>query len=167
MRGGGGCHEAVLKGRQSLSKHWGLNVENNRARRMFGRRRCREFRKPMILIYDTETTGLPRDWNAPSPTATIGLVWSSWRGNCTTLRANSCPVATASCSLTGSRFRSTPPRFTESPPPVRKRGLPLDQVMEEFMADAAQATYVMGHNIGFDVNVAGAELVRLGKRPRV
>ena len=24
-----------------------------------------EFRRLMILIYDTETTGLPRDWNAP------------------------------------------------------------------------------------------------------
>ena len=23
------------------------------------------FEGPMILIYDTETTGLPRDWNAP------------------------------------------------------------------------------------------------------
>ena len=37
--------------------------------------------------------------------------------------------------------------------------------MEEFMADAAQATYVMGHNIGFDVNVAGAEVGRLGQAP--
>ena len=44
-------------------------------------------------------------------------------------------------------------------------GLPLDQVMEEFLADAELATYVMGHNIGFDVNVAGAELVRLGQAP--
>ena len=48
---------------------------------------------------------------------------------------------------------------------AQEEGLPLDQVMEEFMADAAQATYVMGHNIGFDVNVAGAELVRLGQAP--
>ena len=48
---------------------------------------------------------------------------------------------------------------------AQEEGAPLAEVMEAFMADAVKATYVMGHNIGFDVNVAGAELVRLGLDP--
>ncbi len=35
-------------------------------------------------------------------------------------------------------------------------------VLEEFNQDLARASYVMGHNIEFDVNIVGAEYHRLG-----
>ena len=120
----------------------------------------------MILIYDTETTGLPRDWNAPITDGDnwprlVQLAWQLHdpqgkllsRGN-RIVQPNGFTIPFNSTKIHG----ITTARAQEE-------GLPLDQVMEEFMADAAQATYVMGHNIGFDVNVAGAELVRLGQAP--
>jgi DNA polymerase-3 subunit alpha len=120
----------------------------------------------MILIYDTETTGLPRDWNAPITDGDnwprlVQLAWQLHDPQGKLLSRGNRIVQPDGFTIP---FNSTKIHGITTAR-AQQEGLPLDQVMEEFMADAAQATYVMGHNIGFDVNVAGAELVRLGQAP--
>ena len=120
----------------------------------------------MILIYDTETTGLPRDWNAPITDSDnwprlVQLAWQLHDPQGKLLSRGNRIVQPDGFTIP---FNSTKIHGITTAR-AQEEGLPLDQVMEEFMADAAQATYVMGHNIGFDVNVAGAELVRLGQAP--
>ena len=120
----------------------------------------------MILIYDTETTGLPRDWNAPITDSDnwprlVQLAWQLHDTQGKLLSRGNRIVQPEGFTIP---FNSTKIHGITTAR-AQEEGLQLGQVMEEFMADAAQATYVMGHNIGFDVSVAGAELVRLGLAP--
>ena len=47
-----------------------------------------------------------------------------------------------------------------------EEGLDLAAVVDDFMADFDQATFIVGHNIDFDKKILGAELIRL-HRPDV
>ena len=42
-----------------------------------------------------------------------------------------------------------------------EEGRNLTAVIEEFMSDFDQATFIVGHNVDFDKKIVGAELVRL------
>ena len=117
----------------------------------------------MILVYDTETTGLPRDWNAPLTDGEnwprlVQLAWQLHtpdgklvsRGN-RIVKPDGFTIPYNAAKVHG----ITTERATEV-------GLPLTEVMEEFGRDLDQAEHVMGHNIEFDVNIMGAEWIRLG-----
>ncbi len=43
-----------------------------------------------------------------------------------------------------------------------KEGLDLKDVLDEFYIDVERATFLVGHNIDFDINIVGAEYYRLG-----
>ena len=47
---------------------------------------------------------------------------------------------------------------------AREHGEDLRTVLDWFLEDFQQATYLVGHNISFDQKVVGAELIRIGKR---
>ena len=117
----------------------------------------------MILVYDTETTGLPRDWNAPLTDSEnwprlVQLAWQLHtpdgklvsRGN-RIVRPDGFTIPYNAAKVHG----ITTERAAEV-------GLPLADVMEEFGRDLDRAEHVMGHNIEFDVNIIGAEWIRLG-----
>ena len=118
----------------------------------------------MILIYDTETTGLPRDWNAPLTDSEnwprlVQLAWQLHmpdgqlvsRGN-HIVKPDGFTIPYNSAKVHG----ITTERATEV-------GLPLAEVMEMFGRDLERAEHVMGHNIEFDVNIMGAEYIRMGE----
>lgn len=118
----------------------------------------------MFLIYDTETTGLPRDWNAPLTDSEnwprlVQLAWQMHdaqgklisRGN-RIVRPDGFTIPFTSAKIHGIT--------TER---AQQEGFPLEEVLAEFDKDLAQATYVMGHNIEFDVNIVGAEYHRLSQ----
>ncbi len=118
----------------------------------------------MILIYDTETTGLPRDWNAPISDSDnwprlVQLAWQLHDANGKLLSRGNRIVQPDGFTIP---YNSTKIHgiTTER---AQEEGAPLADVAAEFMADAAKAKYVMGHNVGFDVNVVGAELLRLNQ----
>ncbi|MGB1100055.1 MAG: DNA polymerase III subunit alpha, partial [Flavobacteriales bacterium] len=118
----------------------------------------------MILIYDTETTGLPRDWNAPISDSDnwprlVQLAWQLHDANGKLLSRGNRIVQPDGFTIP---YNSTKIHgiTTER---AQAEGMPLAEVAAEFMADAAKAKYVMGHNVGFDVNVVGAELLRLNQ----
>ncbi|WP_162341101.1 DNA polymerase III subunit alpha [Cyclobacterium salsum] len=119
----------------------------------------------MYLIFDTETTGLPRDYNAPiSDLANWPrLVQLAWQ-----LHDEKGGL------VSQQNFIVKPEGFTIpynaekihgiSTQRALKDGHELEQVLEAFEKDLEKCRFLVGHNIGFDINVVGAEMLR-AKRP--
>ena len=117
----------------------------------------------MFLIFDTETTGLPRNWNAPLTDADnwprcIQIAWQlhSKDGSC----------------LAHEDYLVVPDGFVIpydaekihgiSTALAQKDGIPLSEVLEKFQQAVAQCEFIGGHNVSFDLNIMGAEFLRLG-----
>ncbi|WP_143962313.1 DNA polymerase III subunit alpha [Litoribacter populi] len=115
----------------------------------------------MYLIFDTETTGLPRDYNAPITDLDnwprlVQLAWQlhDERGNL----------------ISNNNFIVKPEGFTIpynaekvhgiSTDRALKEGHDLEKVLKIFHEDVEKAKYLVGHNIGFDINVCGSEYLR-------
>jgi len=125
----------------------------------------------MYLFFDTETTGLPLNWKAPmhdldnwprvlqlawgvvddtdvGPILRDGLIhkslikpdgWTVPDGDFWVEHGYS----TAGCEA---------------------EGRPIAEVLDEFLRDLNTCRYLISHNLSFDYNVLGAELLRAGKK---
>ena len=115
----------------------------------------------MYIIFDTETTGLPQNYNAPiSDTDNwprmVQLAWQLHdakgglmsRGN-EIVRPEGYDIPFSSTKIHGIT--------TER---AQRDGKPLHEVLGRFLEDARKANFNVGHNIEFDVNVVGCELFR-------
>ncbi|MGY6742036.1 MAG: DNA polymerase III subunit alpha [Cecembia sp.] len=115
----------------------------------------------MYIIFDTETTGLPRNYDAPMEDLDnwprlVQLAWQlhDAKGNL----------------ISNNNFIVKPEGFTIpynaekvhgiSTERASKEGHELNKVLQIFHEDVAKAKYLVGHNIGFDINVVGAEFLR-------
>ena len=118
----------------------------------------------MFLIFDTETTGLPRNWNAPLSDSDnwprcIQIAWQ--------LHASDGRM------ISFDNFIITPEGFDIpfesekvhgiSTALAKRDGTDLKTVVELFLSVMDQADFLVGHNLKFDLNIMGAELLRLGK----
>jgi DNA polymerase III subunit alpha len=117
----------------------------------------------MFLIYDTETTGLPRNYEAPVTDLenwprVVQLAWQ---------------LHDADGSLIEARdFIIRPENFTIPYNAAKVHGITtelalelgddLKLVLEQFIGALEQTNVVVGHNIDFDLNIIGAEFVRCG-----
>ena len=117
----------------------------------------------MYIIFDTETTGLPKRWNAPLTDSEnwprcIQIAWQ--------VHADSGEL------LSHEDYLIQPDGFTVpydaeqihgiSTALAEQQGRPLDEVLTLFSTALEQAEYVGGHNVTFDLNIMGAEFLRLG-----
>ncbi len=117
----------------------------------------------MFLIFDTETTGLPGDWNAPLTDVNnwprcVQIAWQlhDKGGNC----------------ISHEDYLVIPDGYTIpydseiihgiSTALAKKEGIPLSEVLEKFRLILNQCEFVGGHNVKFDLNIMGAEFLRLG-----
>lgn len=117
----------------------------------------------MYLIFDTETTGLPQNWNAPITDTQnwprcIQIAWQlhDAYGNL---------IENADYIIKPEGF--TIPLNSEnihgiSTDLALKDGIPLSEVLEKFNNTIAKTTFIVGHNVNFDLNVMGCEFHRLG-----
>jgi len=122
----------------------------------------------MFLIFDTETTGLPKDWNAPITDSDNWprLVQLAWQLHDETGKL-----------LSAKNFIVKPEGFTIpynsekihgiSTERALKDGHDLAYVLDEFEKDLANTTYNVGHNVEFDINVVGAEYYRISKQTQL
>lgn len=117
----------------------------------------------MYLVFDTETTGLPRDWNAPH-TATanwprlVQIAWFLLDGNHQTIEFMNRIVRPSGFTIPADASRIhgiTTAIATE-------RGWPLETVLGEFHSALKRASFVVAHNIEFDSKIVGAEYARMG-----
>lgn len=116
------------------------------------------------LFFDTETTGLPRDYKAPSSDTRnwprmVQLAWILTDENGTRLNERNRIVKpegfTIPAEAAGLHGITTERAMEE--------GQPLTEVISQFLTDLGEAGFIVGHNIAFDKKIVGAELVRLGR----
>ena len=117
----------------------------------------------MYLIYDTETTGLPKDFSAP-PTDTdnwprmVQIAWQLHDKTGKLLENKSYIVYPDGYDIP---FNAVQIHgiTTEK---AQKEGLPLQEVLDKFREALKKTEILGGHNLSFDQGVVGAEFVRMG-----
>lgn len=121
---------------------------------------------PEYLFFDTETTGLPRSWNAPVSDVDnwprlVQLAYMGFDGDGKQLSRVDMIVRPEGFTIPAeaSRIHGI---TTER---AMREGLPLDEVLAAFKTQLDQAQYLVGHNIGFDEKIVGAEFLRAGGQP--
>ena len=115
----------------------------------------------MYLFFDTETTGLPRNWKAPVSDLNnwprlVQLAWLQYdiAGN----------------QIGGNNFIIKPEGFIIpadaskihgiSQDRALREGVALKTVLSDYQNLISQSTNLVAHNISFDEKIVGAELVR-------
>lgn len=119
--------------------------------------------KPYYLFFDTETTGVPKDYNAPASNTWNWprLVQLGWI--LTDESGNEISSGNEIIKPEGFSIPSDASRVHGITKEVALRdGKPLKQVIESFLKDTKGIRCFVGHNVSFDQRVVGAELYRLG-----
>lgn len=116
----------------------------------------------MFLIFDTETTGLPTSWNAPLTDFSnwprvVQLAWQLHDSTGKLLSAKSYIIQPDGFTIP---FNAEKVHGISTERALRE-GLPLSEVTLAFLEALNQCAYVAGHNIEFDINVMGCEMLRL------
>ena len=117
-----------------------------------------------FLIFDTETTGLPKNYNAPIEDLDNWprLVQLAWE-----LHDKEGKLVTAKNYII-KPVGFTIPYGSEkvhgiSTQKANDEGKDLTEVLAEFSKDLENTILVIGHNVEFDLNILGAEYLRLGQ----
>ncbi|NOX46516.1 MAG: 3'-5' exonuclease [Chlorobi bacterium] len=115
----------------------------------------------MYLFFDTETTGLPRNWKAPVTDL------NNW--------PRMVQIAWILCDDNGNRIESAdfiikPENYTIPVAAARvhgistkramKEGEDLKRILDRFNELVKEADFIVAHNISFDEKILGAELLR-------
>jgi DNA polymerase-3 subunit alpha len=115
----------------------------------------------MFLIFDTETTGLPKNWKAPLSDSDnwprlVQLAWQLHDDSGKLLNAENFIIKPEGYTIpyNASKIHGI---TTDR---ANAEGHDLNKVLAIFEKELQNCTYVVGHNIGFDVNIVGAECHR-------
>ena len=117
----------------------------------------------MFLVFDTETTGLPKRWDAPISDhenwpRCIQIAWQ--------LHDNFGSCIEHKDFIVGPDGFDIPYESEQihgiSTALAIKRGSNINSILADFNVALAKSKYIIGHNVKFDVNIIGAELDRLG-----
>ncbi len=117
----------------------------------------------MFLIFDTETTGLPKNWNAPYTDTDNWprVVQIAWQ-----LHDASGALIEHHDYLINPDGFSIPYNAEEihgiSTELAQQEGHELAEILTKFNVALANAEFVVGQNVGFDINVVGCEFERIG-----
>lgn len=119
----------------------------------------------MFLIFDTETTGLPKKWKAPLTDfdnwpRMVQLAWQ-----CHDLKGN---YLYAKNHVIKPEGYSIPKEATDihgiSDEIANEKGITLKDALTDFIEDVKKAKLIIGHNVDFDINIVGSELLRCGMK---
>lgn len=115
----------------------------------------------MYLIFDTETTGLPKRWDAPTtdtdnwPRA-IQIAWQlhDEMGNCLEHQDYLIKPEGFNIPYDAERIHGISTELAQ------EKGISLQQVLEEFNQALERTKFIVGQNVGFDINIMGCEFYR-------
>ena len=122
----------------------------------------------MYLFFDTETTGLPRNWRAPVSDVDnwprmIQIAWQEYDEN--------------GNNLTKSEYIIRPEGFSIPADAAAVHGISteraleeghyLEEVLNDFVNALNQTQTLVAHNMSFDEKIVGAELIRSGVDSRL
>lgn len=117
----------------------------------------------MYLIFDTETTGLPKRWDAPITDSDnwprcIQIAWQLHDEMGQLVEHQDYLVKPEGFNIPydAERIHGISTELAEHD------GIPLMEVLEKFNVVLGKAKFIVGQNLGFDVNIMGAELHRMG-----
>ena len=117
----------------------------------------------MYLIFDTETTGLPKRWGAPiSDTDNwprcIQIAWQLHDDMGRVIEHQDYLVKPEGFNIPydAERIHGISTELAEA------EGIPLAEVLEKFNIALSKTKFIVGQNLGFDVNIMGCEFYRLG-----
>lgn len=116
----------------------------------------------MYLFFDTETTGLPRDYKAPVSDSNnwprlVQIAWAwfdadgnAWDSYSYVIRPDGFTISEEVAKI----HRVTQER-------AEREGVDLKQALDHFAEEVKKAEFIIGHNIDFDDKIVGAEFYRL------
>jgi len=116
----------------------------------------------MYLVFDTETTGLPRNYNAPISDSDnwprlVQLAWAwydaegnRWDYHNHIIKPEGFVIPADAAKV---HRISTEKALAE--------GKPLREILDIFVKEVSRARHIVGHNVDFDERIVGAELFRL------
>lgn len=115
----------------------------------------------MYLIFDTETTGLPRDYSAPITDfdnwpRLVQLAWQLHDHTGKLMSSGNYIVKPEGFTIP---FNSEKIHGISTKKAI-KEGHDLEFVLKEFRKDMDKAYFLVGHNVSFDESVMGAEFLR-------
>jgi DNA polymerase-3 subunit alpha len=115
----------------------------------------------MYIIFDTETTGLPRDWNAPITDTenwprVIQIAWQLHDDMGRLVEHQDFLIQPEGFDIPfdAEQIHGISTELASA------EGRPLSEVLELFNIALGKAKFVVGQNIQFDINVTGCEFVR-------
>lgn len=117
----------------------------------------------MFLIFDTETTGLPKRYNAPVSATDnwprcVQIAWQLHDINGVLIEHQDYLIQPEGYDIPYDSERI----HGISTELAAQQGLPLAQVLSRFKTVMEQAVFVVGQNINFDLNIVGCEFYRAG-----
>ncbi len=118
----------------------------------------------LLFFFDTETTGLPRSWNAPlrdldNWPRMVQLAWMLCDGAGNEV-ASACRIVLPQGYVIPTEASRVHGITTER---ALAEGLPLADVLDEVLPQLEKAAVAIAHNISFDEKILGAECLRLGR----
>ena len=117
----------------------------------------------MYLIFDTETTGLPKKWAAPiSDTDNwprcVQIAWQlhDEMGNLLEHQDYLIQPDGFNIPYDAERIHGISTELAQ------QQGVSLSEMLDKFNTTLSKAKFIVGQNLGFDVNIMGCEFYRLG-----
>ncbi len=117
----------------------------------------------MYLIFDTETTGLPKSWNAPITDTDnwprcIQIAWQLHDALGNVIEHNDFLIQPDGFNIPydAERIHGISTDLAE------EQGIQLKDGLALFNEALGKATFIVGQNVGFDINIMGCEFHRLG-----
>ncbi|WP_461533872.1 DNA polymerase III subunit alpha [Sinomicrobium sp.] len=117
----------------------------------------------MYLIFDTETTGLPKRWDAPITDTDnwprcIQIAWQlhDEMGNLLEHGDHLVKPEGFNIPFDAERIHGISTELAE------EEGITLRETLQKFNAALGKAKFIVGQNVGFDINIMGCEFYREG-----
>ena len=117
----------------------------------------------MYLIFDTETTGLPKDWTSPLSDfdnwpRMVQLAWQIHGIDGELIDVKNFIITPEGYDIPYNAEKI----HGISTERALDQGKDLKEVLDIFIKDVNLSTFIIGHNVEFDKNIVGCELLRKG-----
>ena len=115
----------------------------------------------MYLIFDTETTGLPLNWNAPLTDFSnwprmVQIAWQIHAIDGQLIEMKNYIVKPDNYVIP---YNATKIHGISTEIAIQK-GISIVDILDDFITDINKSKYIIGHNISFDNNIVGCEMLR-------
>lgn len=117
----------------------------------------------MYIIFDTETNGLPVNYNAPAENVDnwpriSQISWQIFNKDRTLIKLVDKYIYPDGWKFPDTQFFKDNANIELN----KQRGLPIKEVLNDFIEDRKKCNFTIGHNLSFDSKIVRAEMFRAG-----